>query len=160
MDSEKPPIRLLEAVADHDRTGGDEQESPEALNAVELRFVELIAAGVSYEDAGGQIGKSPRTCRRWAKRPEIKAAVRARALEQVTGARAILAAGMSRAARSLVDMSDGAREALGPKVAAARAVLDCAAAMVSLGDVLNRLEELEALVAARPGLKNQGGTRR
>jgi hypothetical protein len=151
---EKPP-RLLEVVSGSVPSSGDEPEGDEVLNAVELRFVELVAAGYSYEDTGGLIGRSPRTCRRWARRPEIAAAVKARANEQVAGARAILSSGMSRAARSLVDMSDGKADPVSPKVAAAKAVLDAATALTVVGDLQDRLAELEAKLSP----KKQGAIR-
>jgi hypothetical protein len=146
-DPERPDLHLLESVppvADSVPTGDSEPDGEEVLNALELRFVELIAAGHSYEDTGAQIGRSPRTCRRWVKeRPEIAAAVKARANEQVSGARAILTSGMSRAARSLVAMSDGASDATSPKVAASRAVIAEATNLTAVEELTQRLERLE-----------------
>lgn len=135
---------VVESVSGSVRPADSEPEAAEVLNALELRFVELIASGHSYEDTGAQIGRSPRTCRRWAKRPEIAAAVRARANEQVSAARAILASGMSRAARSLVRMSDGEAEATSPKVAASRTVIEQATALAAVEELSARLADLEA----------------
>jgi hypothetical protein len=149
-----PDLHLLESVppvSDPVPPVDVEPEGEEVLNALELRFVELIAAGTSYEDTGAQIGRSPRTCRRWSKRPEIAAAVKTRASEQVCGARAILTSGMSRAARSLVAMSDGASDATSPKVAASRAVISEATNLTAVEELTQRLERLEAQ------LTNDGG---
>ena len=143
-DIEKPPVRLLDAVSGPVPPADSEPEDAEVLNALELRFVELIAAGHSYEDTGAQIGRSPRTCRRWAKRPEIAAAIKSRATEQVAGATAILASGMSRAARSLVDMSDGKVKADSATVSAARCVVESTVKLVEVAQIESRLADLEA----------------
>lgn len=152
-DSAEPPIRLLEAVSDPGLPDEDDAEGDEVLNALELRFVELIASGHSYEDTSAMIGRSSRTCRRWARRPEIAAAIKERASEQVAGAKAILASGMSRAARSLVRMSDGEAEATSPKVAASRAVIEQATNLAAVEALQARLAELEARLpaAGNPG---------
>ena len=149
------PLHVVEAPAVSDPVPpvDSEPEADEVLNALELRAVELIAAGYSYEDTSAQIGRSPRTCRRWSRRPEIAAAVKARANEQVSGARAILTSGMSRAARSLVAMSDGASDATSPKVAASRAVIAEATNLTAVEDLTQRLERLEEQVAANGGTK-------
>jgi len=155
-DVEKPDLHLLEsvpAVSDPVPPVDVEPEGDEVLNALELRFVELIASGTSYEDTGAQIGRSPRTCRRWMKRPEIAAAVKARANEQVSGARAILTSGMSRAARSLVEMSDGKTKAEPAKVAASKAVIESTTRLVEVEEIQNRLSEIEARLAANGGTK-------
>jgi Helix-turn-helix domain len=157
---EKPDLHLLEVVppvADSVPPGDSEPDGEEVLNALELRFVELIAAGHSYEDTGAQIGRSPRTCRRWMKRGEIVAAVKVRAAEQVSAARAILTSGMSRAARSLVDMSDGKVKAEPAKVAASKAVIDSTTRLVEVEEIQSRLSELEAAVnpPGQPG-SNKG----
>lgn len=148
-----PDLHVVEAPAVSDPVPpvDSEPEADEVLNALELRAVELIAAGYSYEDTSAQIGRSPRTCRRWSRRPEIAAAVKARANEQVSGARAILTSGMSRAARSLVAMSDGASDATSPKVAASRAVIAEATNLTAVEDLTQRLERLEEQVAANGG---------
>jgi len=74
----------------------------------------------------GACGITTRTGRRWRQRPEIQAAVRSRLNDSLGSARAILAQGSARAARSLVDMSDGESDATSPKVAASRAVIESA----------------------------------
>jgi hypothetical protein len=148
-DIEGPDLHVVPA-SDPVPPADVEPEGDEVLNALELRFVELIASGATYEDTGAQIGRSPRTCRRWSKRPEIAAAVKARASEQVSGARAILTSGMSRAARSLVSMSDGAVKAEPAKVAASKAVIEATTRLVEVEEIQNRLSEIEARLAEQP----------
>jgi hypothetical protein len=139
-----PTLHAVPPVSEYVPRADVEPEGEEVLNALKLRFVELIASGTSYEDTGAQIGRSPRTCRRWSKRPEIAAAVKARANEQVSGARAILTSGMSRAARSLVEMSDGKVKAEPAKVAASKAVIETTTRLVEIEELESRLAELEA----------------
>jgi hypothetical protein len=50
---------------------------------------------------------------------------------------------MSRAARSLVAMSDGASDATSPKVAASRAVIAEATNLTAVEELTQRLERLE-----------------
>jgi hypothetical protein len=140
----------LHPVSDPVPSADSEPDGDEVLNALELRFVELIAAGTSYEDTGAQIGRSPRTCRRWSKRPEIAAAIKARASEQVSGARAILTSGMSRAARSLVEMSDGKTKAEPAKVASAKAVIEATTRLVEVDDLKQEVAEIKAQLAQEP----------
>jgi len=152
MDAKKPPIHLLESVSDSVPSASDEPEDAELLNALELRFVELIASGHSYEDTGALIGRSPRTCRRWAKqRPDIAQAIKARASEQVAGARAILASGMSRAARSLVDMSDGKVKADSATVSAARCVVESTVKLIETAELRDEVEAIKQQLATMPG---------
>jgi hypothetical protein len=109
-----------------------------------LAFAEALAAGSTQNDAASAAHVSVRTARRWAHRPEIVAAVRARQVASVAQARGVLAAGAARAARSLVDMSDGKAEADAPRVTAARAVVDGANRLIDLADLEARLADLEA----------------
>ena len=128
----------------------------EVLNALELRFVDLRASGHTYEEIAAQIDKSARTCRRWERRPEIAAAIKTRSQEQVATARSVLASGMHRAARSLVDMADGKTKAEAPRVSAARAVVETTTRLVELEEIETRLAELEARQpGATPGF-NRG----
>jgi hypothetical protein len=108
-----------------------------------LRFVEELASGGSLADGATAARVSVRSAKRWHRRPEIQAAIRERSAEQVASARGVLAAGMAKAARSLVSMAAGESEADGPRVSACRAVLDTAVGLTDLADMTARLDALE-----------------
>lgn len=122
----------------------DDASDPDGLHARELAFVDVIASGASLKDGATTAGIGYRTAKRWHKRPEIVAAIRARVSENLAMARAVLASGASRAARSLVDMSDGTRTADAPTVSAARAVVESASRLCEIQELEARLTELEA----------------
>jgi hypothetical protein len=152
-DDSKPDLHVVEAVppvADPVPAVDAEPEGDEVLNALELRFVDAIASGASLEDAAKVTGRSTRTLRRWKKRPEIAAAIKDRASEQVALGRAVLAAGMGRASHALVGMADGTTKAEPARVSAARAVVETTAKLVELEDVQTRLAELEARLGDQP----------
>ncbi len=137
-------------------TGQDEESR---LSPRQVLFVDAIAAGEVSCHAAELAGVCARTARRWRQRPEIQAAVRSRLNDSLGSARAILAQGSARAAKSLVDMSDGEADATSPKVAASRAVIEQATNLAAVEELQARLAELEARL---PGTSNPGfaGNRR
>jgi hypothetical protein len=139
-----PDLHVVPAVSDPVPPVDFDPDDVEVLNALELRFVDLRASGHTYEEIATAIGKSTRTCRRWERRQEIAALIKTRSQEQVATARSVLASGMHRAARSLVDMADGKAKAEAPRVSAARAVVETTTRLVEIEEIENRLAELEA----------------
>ena len=127
----------------------DDAEDIEGLGAKELAFVDCIAAGGNLHDGATAADIGYRTAKRWHKRPEIVAAIRSRVSLSLSQARSVLAAGSARAARSLVDMSDGKRQALGPKVSAARAVVEVSTRLFELENMIERLTALESRLAEK-----------
>ena len=150
-DPERPDLHLLDSVppvsdsvpSAEVEPEGDAPEADEVLTVVELRFVDAIASGASLEDAATATGRSTRTLRRWKKRPEIVAAIKDRASEQVALGRAVLAAGMGRASHALVAMADGTEEAESARVSACRAVVEGASKLLEIDGMVARLAQLE-----------------
>jgi phage terminase small subunit len=128
---------------------GKDDDSPEALTAPEMLFVETLAAGESLADAAKAAGVSYRTARRWKGRPEIASAIRERTTEALALGRAVLASGMARAARGLVAMADGTAPAESPRVSACRAVVEGAVSLAEMEELEARLSELEARLESR-----------
>jgi hypothetical protein len=120
------------------------------LSPRELQCAQALGEGASLSDCAARCGRSIRTIQRWAKLPAVQAIVKELAHEHVARARGVLAAGMVRAARSLVEMASGEREADSARVSACRAVLDHATALAELADLTARLEALEAQEENRP----------
>jgi hypothetical protein len=127
----------------------DDVEDVEGLAPRELRFADALAAGGNLHDGATAAAIGYRTAKRWHRRPEIAAAIRARVSASLAQARSVLASGSARAARSLVDMSDGRRKALAPKVSAARAVIETSTKLSELEDVVARLSELESRLSEK-----------
>ena len=155
MDSEKPPIRLLEAVSDSGRNPDEEDEATEALSAREIRFVDALAVGRSPSEAANEIGLSDRSGRRWRRKPEIIEAIRARLSENIATGKSILAAGMAKAATGLVAMANGEAKADPGRVSAARAVCDGAIKLCELSDLQQQLAEIQQQLAALPTNKRR-----
>jgi hypothetical protein len=160
-----PPLALVPPVAPEPAKSGqpdadvvnDGPDAEAALSPREVRFVDAIAAGEVGCQAAKLAGIADRTGRRWRQRPEIQAAVRSRLNDSLATARAILAQGSARAAKSLVDMSDDESIATSPKVAASRAVIEQATALTSVEDLQAKLAELEARLQqpGRPGFNRE-----
>ena len=137
-----PPVAKPGQPSDEVKDEGPDSEA--ALSPREVRFVDALAAGEVSCQAAKLAGISDRTGRRWRLRPEIQVATRGRLNDSLGAARAILAQGSARAARSLVDMSDDESIATSPKVAASRCVIEQATALTSIEEIQTRLAELEA----------------
>lgn len=127
----------------------DAVEDVEGLPPRELLFADALAAGGNLHDGATAADIGYRTAKRWHKRPEIIAAIRTRVSLSLSQARSVLASGSAHAARSLVDMSDGARKALAPKVSAARAVIETSSRLAELDALTARLAELEARISQK-----------
>jgi len=107
--------------------------------------VAALSEGATVTEAAKGAGISERSGWRWKADPRIATAVRARISEMLATARAVLAAGSARAARSLIAMTDGPGDAV--NVAASRAVLEGASKLVALEEIESRLAELEERLA-------------
>jgi protein involved in polysaccharide export with SLBB domain len=114
-----------------------------------------VASGSTLGDAATEIGIGYRTARRWKKRPEVAAAIKDRASEQVALGRAVLAAGMGRAARALVDMSDGKTKAEAARVSAAKAVVESTTKLVEVEEMRAEMEAIKQQLASLPGRANR-----
>jgi hypothetical protein len=126
----------------------DDDAAGEGLNPREVLFVDALALGRTLGDAAMAASISARSGRRWKSKPAIAEAIRARMTENIAVGRAILAAGMAKAATALVAMAGGEAVADAPRVSAARAVVEGASKLVAIDEMVARLAQLEAQVAA------------
>jgi hypothetical protein len=141
----EPEDQVDPTVAD----AGDDGDA--GLSAREVKFCDLLATGTPPAEAARAVGIAERSGRRWRKKPEIIEAVRVRLSENIATGKSILAAGMAKAARALVEMSDGAEEADAARVSACRAVTESAVKLVELDELQTRLALLEAQLASSGG---------
>jgi hypothetical protein len=144
-------------VSESGHSGGT-RDAMEMLTAREIRFVDALAIGRTLGDAATSARISSRSGRRWKAKPHIAEAVRARLSENIAVGRAILAAGMSRAATGLVAMASGDVRPDAARVSACRAVTEGAVKLVEMEELQTRLAEVEAQLAehARQAGRSQG----
>ena len=128
----------------------DDDATGEGLNPREVMFVDALALGCTLGDAATAASISARSGRRWKTKPEIAAAIRVRMTENISVGRAILAAGMSRAATALVAMASGEAFTCSARVSACRAIVESATKLVEIDELAARLEQLEARLAEQP----------
>jgi hypothetical protein len=161
-DADKPVVEAVPPVANsgqpelepEDQAGptvtdaGSDADA--GLSAREVKFCDLLATGTAPAEAARTVGIAERSGRRWRQKARIQAAIRARLNDAVAVGRSILASGMARAARALVEMSDGTEEPEAARVCAARAVCDAAVKLVEIEELQERLAALEAQQANAP----------
>ena len=135
-------------------TTSTEPDESDGLSPMELRFIDMAATGESsMEEMAVKLGASARSLRRWKARPEVASAIRARTNESMSLARAVLAAGASRAARELVDLAENA-EPDSARVAACVAVVANATKLSEAESMQAEINEIRAQLASTPGAQN------
>jgi len=141
-----------------DGTASDRPQSPDAddvLDVRELAYIEARAAGQTIKDsaAAARPAFSYSTARRLDDREDIRAAVRKRAREAVDCGVRTLAQSSSAAAKALTEVAESGGSGDGPRVSAARAVLELSISSLKIDDVLERVERLEADRGQQPGFR-------
>ena len=129
-------------------TSKNEQDDGDLFTAPELIFIDSIAAGLSVQASAEKSGFSYMTGRRYYKRPDIKRAIRERAAEAVQAGGRVLSQRASGAAKSLADMAEEKTDANPARVAACKAVLEIGIRIVEIDGMADRLEAVEAQLAA------------
>ena len=110
------------------------------------REAKAIAAILRHTDqiaAAEELGITTRHLRRILRREHVAAELNRRARELINGTARTLAAGSSKAADVLISMAEGETPAAGPRVSACRAVVELALRAGEIGDLEERLLELE-----------------
>ena len=143
MDEEKPPDLHVVPVSPDGPACDESADDPEGLTVPETAFVDALAAGGSLQDGATAAGISYRSAKRWHHKDHIAAAIRTRVSENFSQARAVLAAGASRAARQLTTLADTAAPDAA-RIAACKAVIENASKLGELQDIETLLAELEA----------------
>jgi hypothetical protein len=134
----------------------NDDTDPDGLNPAEEAFVDACASGRGLKNGASAAGISYRSAKRWHKKAHIAAAIRARCSENLSQARATLAAGANAAAGALVSMADGSVVADAPRVTSARGVLEHATKLVELEDIHQELAEIKVQLATMPGGHRRG----
>jgi thioredoxin-like negative regulator of GroEL len=125
-------------------------EDPDGLSPAERRFIDLSASGeFAMEEIAAKLSVSSRTLRRWKARPAVSSQIRARVAEGMALARAVLAAGASRAARELVGLAETA-EPDHARIAACVAIVSNATKLTEVDDLAAEIAEIRATLSALP----------
>lgn len=114
-----------------------------ALNGKSERLAVLLASGRSIKDAATEIGCGSRTAYRHASRPAVKARVAELRGEITRQAVGTLTVAASQAAVTLTEMLDADFEP-SVRLAAAKAILASVGPLSELGELRQRLSELES----------------
>jgi transposase len=136
-------------MSDDDEVGGAAEELTPKQTAV---MVQLLA-GAGAEQAAKTVGVGERTVWTWLSTPLFKNELRSRQRQALEGVTRKLQASSSKAVEALERVLGDPMAPHAAVVSAAKAVLDMAYRGVELGDLAERLEELEAAAeqAGRPG---------
>jgi hypothetical protein len=114
------------------------------LKPREEKAVVAALAHRDAQDAARALGIQPRSFRKILIRPHVRAALQAAMRDALRDSVAELARGVVAAARYLNDTVTGAVPTSATRVAAARAVLSDANALIAQDEIEARLEQLEA----------------
>jgi hypothetical protein len=152
-----PPLALV-PPAPSDGATGDRQESPDdVFNIRELAYIEARAEGMTIK-ASAAAARPPypySTARVLDDRGDIRRAIRQRAREAVDCGVRTLAQAACSAADALKDVAERGGTGDGPRVSAARAVLELSIQSLKIDDVLQRVEQLESRQEQQPGKPGQ-----
>ena len=139
-------------VVDSGRSDASPPDGGDVFSAQELKFIESQAKGRTIRESSKVATLSYTTARRWRKRPEIQAAIRERAREAVQCGTLALGQAASTAARTLKRVAVKGGPGDGPRVSAARAILEIGSKALEIEDIESRLNELENRLS--PGGRN------
>ena len=151
-----PPTLAVVPPAASGGTASDRPQSPDAddvFDARELAFIEARSEGKTIKDSA-KTAKPPypySTARRLDDREDIRAALRKRALESVECGVRTLARSASIAAKSLTEVAESGGTGDGPRVTAARSILEISIRALEVEDVIERVAALEAQLGHQPG---------
>jgi len=114
------------------------------------KFLAALMSCSTISEAGRRAGISERTAERWVVDPDFRERLRAAQTEVIDHALLRIKASTSEALDVLRGIMNDRNAPPGARVQAARSVLDCAIKLITVDDVLSRLEALEAT-------SNEGG---
>jgi hypothetical protein len=119
------------------------------ITAPQQRAIEALLSCETQGEAATTARVGQRSIRRWLQQAPFRAALARQRGRLLEDAGTILARGASRAAAALVAMAGGDTRATPTRVAAARAVLDTAIRAAELGEMAQRMGDIEQALADR-----------
>lgn len=146
-----PGLALVPPVASGEGAG-KRQESPpdEPFNVRELAYIEARALGKTIKDSA-KAATPPypySTARLLDDRPDIRAALRKRARDAVGCGVRTLARSSTAAADALVEVAESGGPGDGPRVSAAKAILEIGSRALELEDLAAEVAEIKSQLGA------------
>jgi hypothetical protein len=157
-DTENPTTPELHPAApmgDSGRSGGTPPDGGDDFSAQDLAYIAARARGATIK-AAARAARPPfpyTTARRLDDREDVRAAVRKLARESIDDGVRGLAASASAAARALKQVATKGGAGDGPRVSAARAILEISHKALEVEDLESRIVELEAAQGKQPGFR-------
>lgn len=135
-----------------DHGGPSSPDGDEVFSVQQLKYIQARSEGRTIK-ASAAAAKPPipyRTARRLDDQEAVRAAVRKLARDAVDDGVRSLAQSARAAAKALKEVAEGGGTGDGPRVSAARAVLELSIQALKIDDVLERVEQLEAAQGKGP----------
>lgn len=151
MADETPPLALVPPVVDPGRSGASSADADDVFSATELRFLAAVVEGKTIKAAAQGAGIAYTTARRLRRRPDMQEAIREQAREAVQAGTLALGQAARTAARTLKNVAAKGGPGDGPRVSAARAILEIGSKALEIEEIEARLAELEAAQDKLPG---------
>lgn len=136
-------------VGESKNANKSEQDGEDTFTVPELIFIDSIAEGLSVQASAEKAGFSYMTGRRYYKRTDIKRAIREKAKEFIQAGARVLSQRAASAATSLADMASNREDPNPARVSACKAVLEIGIKIVEIDGMAERLEAVEAQLAAQ-----------
>jgi len=140
-------------VGDSGRSSETPPDGDDVFDARELAYIQARSTGKTIK-ASARAAKPPypySTARRLDDRRDIRAAILARAREAVQCGTLAIGQAATTAARTLKQVAAKGGAGDGPRVTAARAILEIGSRALEIEEIENRLAELEARQGEQPG---------
>jgi hypothetical protein len=147
VSDEKPDLHVVESG----RSDASLPDGDDVFSATELRFIDALVEGKTIKSAAHGAGIAYTTARRLRRRPDVQAVIRERAREAVQAGTLALGQAARTAARTLKNVAAKGGPGDGPRVSAARAILEIGSKALEIEDIESRLAELEARRGQQPG---------
>jgi hypothetical protein len=154
-DLEPPDLQVVppENVRENERSQEGSPDGDDIFTTRELAFIGARAAGTTIK-ASAEAANPPYTyitARRLDDREDVRSMVRKLARESVDCGVRTLAQSATAAANALTSVAERGGTGDGPRVSAARAVLELSIQSLKVDDILERVEALESRQEQRPG---------
>jgi len=117
------------------------------LTPRQLRAVDALLSGATYQDAAKSAGVTDKTLSRWRKQPAFDDELRRRGTVAVSDASRRLTGTLDNAVDVLREVMNDEEAPQSVRIRAARYILDAATKLLELSEVMERLEALEQVVA-------------
>jgi len=147
----KPTLTVVESG----RSDGSPPDGDDAFSAKELGFIEALVEGKTIKSAAQGAGIAYTTARRLRRREDVQAEIRSRAREAVQAGTLTLGQAARTAARTLKNVAAKGGPGDGPRVSAARAILEIGTKALEIEEIEARLAELEARQPGNAGFKGR-----